>query len=890
MKQPEIIPKMTRRPFNPFSMPTDTDLRFLLLILSVLCASMFFFRWIQSGYDENFASEVSACIEKSGINNLSTIVTLTSANQSYQTCLAATYERILAFVSAGVGAVFFLGLVIGIIRPTWKKYREKIILLKSDDDPVVVTSIQDLGKQIDLKPVPTLLWNPLNRSLSGVAFGGIAKPFIALTGGLVVLFSIDREAFESILLHEFAHIKNRDIRITGFTIAIWYAFLAAGLLPLLIYRVVMSLGGISSQTIKVTLGLGWRVLVLIILVYLIRNSVLQAREFYADLRVREWEGSGETLVRALKSYGDSPSNKTPKALRFHPTVQERVDVLTERIDIYRMGFLEALTAGLNGGIAFPALELFFTQLLTRWQITHLAPIFASLMLAPIIAGVVTTGIWRMVMAARDKQRPTPGIIRLALGLWLGTWIGRNLSFEQFIELRLIQGPLGNQLYSVLFSFILSMVWLALVIAFLHWVRDCAMAWSQPALDAHSVRPFYIGGLAAAGLVLTVIYGPILGAMKLAASPGEFLSTLMVNLSAIPTSVARNPLTTLVFFVFWAFYLMAYLPRWTARPNSPEAAGQSLLIRIKKAAIAGLKAGVVYCLVLLILRIIFRLTLDSIIRGSAEFRLSLYYYGIAFAVITQFLTAAIIIWKTNEGGIYLGMLAAFTAALTATAGFLIENWLFGGIVDLELTWMVFADITNLGSLAIFPLLYLIGILTKRTTKKRLVAGVVSVTAVIFVLTGIWIAHQVVFGIMTPIVSTMPTMSLPVISTVISVPTTFAHIPSTSTLSGLEKGIIGLWYRTRSSDGTDMYLRINPDRTACKWEEAHGSDERKKVLYFENWELDQANPVDQNKYRVTMIYSTGDESPWIYNTSTKQINPEEFKTINYSPSLEEKSCNP
>jgi hypothetical protein len=133
------------------------------------------------------------------------------------------------------------------------------------------------------------------------------------------------------------------------------------------------------------------------------------------------------------------------------------------------------------------------------------------------------------------------------------------------------------------------------------------------------------------------------------------------------------------------------------------------------------------------------------------------------------------------------------------------------------------------------------------------------------------------------------SLPKVSTETPAPATpEASTPFASTPSGLEQGIVGLWHRDRISDAADMYLRINPDRTACKWEEAHGSDVRKRAFDYVNWNLDLANSVGQNKFRLILIHSTIGESPWIFNASTRQIGPEGFDTLNYSPSSENKIC--
>jgi Zn-dependent protease with chaperone function len=81
------------------------------------------------------------------------------------------------------------------------------------------------------------------------------------------------------VLHELSHIRNRDIDQTYLAIAIWRAFVVTALLPL---------AGLLIFSRQLSWPpLLWRVVVLALLVYLLRNSILRAREWDADARVAE---------------------------------------------------------------------------------------------------------------------------------------------------------------------------------------------------------------------------------------------------------------------------------------------------------------------------------------------------------------------------------------------------------------------------------------------------------------------------------------------------------------------------------------------------------------------------------------------------------------------------
>ena len=84
-------------------------------------------------------------------------------------------------------------------------------------------------------------------------------------------------AFDAVILHELAHIKNRDIDQTYLALAIWRAFVVAALLPLAVLLIVTRVLGEPQQLI-------WRVAVTALIVYSLRNAILRSREFDADAR------------------------------------------------------------------------------------------------------------------------------------------------------------------------------------------------------------------------------------------------------------------------------------------------------------------------------------------------------------------------------------------------------------------------------------------------------------------------------------------------------------------------------------------------------------------------------------------------------------------------------
>ena len=94
-----------------------------------------------------------------------------------------------------------------------------------------------------------------------------------------IYFATQPAVFDAIVLHELGHIRNRDIDQTYLAVAIWQAFVVAALLPMA--------GLLISGKLSPPAPLIWRAVVLALLVYLLRNSILRSREFGADARVAE---------------------------------------------------------------------------------------------------------------------------------------------------------------------------------------------------------------------------------------------------------------------------------------------------------------------------------------------------------------------------------------------------------------------------------------------------------------------------------------------------------------------------------------------------------------------------------------------------------------------------
>ena len=117
----------------------------------------------------------------------------------------------------GTAALLLVAAAIMLAAPLWITRRRKLRPLTAADAPAVVEEVAELAREQGLDP-PRLYLEPADASAGGLAFGHPGRYSVAIGGGLVVKQAADPPAFRAVVRHELAHIRNRDVGITYFTI------------------------------------------------------------------------------------------------------------------------------------------------------------------------------------------------------------------------------------------------------------------------------------------------------------------------------------------------------------------------------------------------------------------------------------------------------------------------------------------------------------------------------------------------------------------------------------------------------------------------------------------------------------------------------------------------
>ena len=730
-----------RKPrLNPFAFPSDTDFRFVLLIVMVLGSSMFIYNWLYMGMPGSKVwvnaslkcQELYPNPEDIDIGNWRKDPTdfgnrVTAASR----CLAEANKPIAIWMISGTALLIGLAGIIYWMWPVLKIKRQGLVPLSAEDSPDMIAYLNDLCHEIGLFHPPIFLLDASNLGISGLTFGRKGRYYLAIPGGLVVMFTTDRPAFRAIMLHELAHLRNADVTKTYFTLAIWWAFVVVALVPFAVTS--------FDEGISWIINMVWRVFILALLVYLTRNAVLRSREVYADVRASAWDGPSGSLGRMLERLPRPKMGSWRSMLQVHPDPAERLHALEDTHHLFNMGFWDALGTGIAAMIAFSSISDFLNKLnLSSIEFYGRAWIITGLIVAPLVAGIVGLGVWRSIFASLARAEKPQGTARLGLALSLGVVLGNFISLNSstiFFE----YGPLGW--ISFLGSNIIMGIFLIIILTlFLKWVMVGASGWLEVATTSRSLRFTYLAGLFMASGFLTIFFGLYFSSNSFS---GDFLMGISTISEAITWAllpvemlffnallIFPQSLIFLMFTSLWAFPLAA----WFYRKRLVSASGSSWAfldptfqqltfprqapLRIGLALNIGLKGGLLFCILLLIIRTIIHVSVPETITNTDEYKLILYFLvNLTPAVLIQAGVAAFTTSRIERLGTLHGLFAAFVTGCIMVAGILGINLLFGGGIDLNFAWMVFSQVVNSGALIALVIMYLFSSVNAWRIRRR-----------------------------------------------------------------------------------------------------------------------------------------------------------------------------
>jgi Zn-dependent protease with chaperone function len=533
---------MTNHPpslrLNPFLFPAETDFRFLLLIAAALGTSLAVYGSLVNAF---LRSEFGQTVLRCGFDN---------------TCWDPFERKEAMLMAGGLLVVFLVAYLIYWMMPGWIIHRRRLIPLTDEDGPEMLLYLNRLCQQIDLREAPMFLLDPANPSVTGLAFGRRGRYYIVLSGGLIRYYYTDEPAFQSIVLHELAHLKNADVDKTYFTMAIWYAFLIAAVAPFAI-SLASEIARFGASEFSLTIQVAWRLAVLAVLVYAVRNSVLRMREFYADVQAAAHADSVEPLTRVLAKSSSAPGQWQPFG-PVHPLPEQRQQVLADALPLFGVGFGEALSAGLAIAIAVHN-TVFWLTLLLPVQNEPAAYPMALVLFTPLAIGTVGLGVWRSAFAAVTLGIPSQPLGWISLGLGVGLAAGRMLSLDAAREAM----SANEQWLAVLVSDLCWGMFLAVTLyLFLRWTQASATTWFATVTSPLSLRRATVVSF----VICTALLSWWLGGILLATEISHTLATeslaaiLMVWQTFFAPFVVSWPLGFSAMIMLCIFPLIGWLVR------------------------------------------------------------------------------------------------------------------------------------------------------------------------------------------------------------------------------------------------------------------------------------------------------------------------------------------
>jgi Zn-dependent protease with chaperone function len=349
---------------NPFAFPVETDVRFVLFMVAILALALSLGELTSLVLNPNQPVPYSTNSAFSAVPGQADVFEQNLASNQQ---LVNDAVNALMFPIGLTFVIFTLAIILYLLHPKLLSRQKKLIPLQKEKDHFFYRQTQSLAHMVRVVPAPTVMIGKGLNSQNGQAFGLPQHFFMRLDGGLRLLLRKKPEAFRAIVLHELAHIANRDIGRTYFAQALWSATILLVLLPLSISMgVVFTLSFIGkaldntldlSRLITVTLPtilfIFVQLGVIVAIIAAIRAGLLRTRELYADGRAALW-GAATSLL-ALLERNKNPSNIAQLFAwwRLHPTTQERQSALHNPAYLFQIsmdlpfavGFLFAIVAG-----------------------------------------------------------------------------------------------------------------------------------------------------------------------------------------------------------------------------------------------------------------------------------------------------------------------------------------------------------------------------------------------------------------------------------------------------------------------------------------------------------------------------------------------------------------
>ncbi|MFJ6784310.1 M48 family metalloprotease [Streptomyces yangpuensis] len=506
----------SRRNWSPESVVSGTSTRFALLVFSILVTSAQLFTVLYlllPGHGRDLLTAQTTCERayRERVSDLDlrydievlvndrAVDAMRQAKQAQWACVADENLEMGYWVLGGLTVVLLVAGLLYVVTPLWQQSRPGVAPLQAKR---LRDEIEALMGQVGLHPrtvsfvvstPPVTRGSPdrVTSGLNAVTYGRSGRYVVRLDSGLLQAYGSDREMVRAILLHELAHIRNRDVSIGSAAHALWLAFLGVGTFSTAVVAPlgtrVMPAGELVMEIVRMA------VFATISLCFY--ASVRRLRELHADARAAVLPDTRKGLLQFV---AQASRGGIGHPFAFHPTPQMRCKAITTPDAILRAGIWEGASVGwaamvtATGGVQYGALFM------PVW----VAQLFVTGAVTVLLAGTIAAVVWRTAtLTTQPTQRrhrfPLDVLLGLCCGMLLGDLLGMSLNLRYW-------GSLGHWPELSPTAAVISTALLFVALLFVAtWLTGIADGWPSGGSTAFPRRAW--ASMTAAG---SVVLGPL----------------------------------------------------------------------------------------------------------------------------------------------------------------------------------------------------------------------------------------------------------------------------------------------------------------------------------------------------------------------------------------------
>lgn len=325
-----------------------------------------------------------------------------------------------------VPALILLAAGLYLVLPRWKIRRSRLLAPERVDlDGELCSDLDALVAEAGLQGRVRIGVDPGALTAGAVVFGTGRRPVLRLHSGLLITRITDPRRFRAIVLHELAHIRNGDVRVTYATVALWRVFLVAVLVPSAVFSVYNLVTQRSPAAWHLSSLPAYQLIevaLIVVLVYLSRADILRTREMHADLTaVRRWNVRPAELV-----HEHAPAGRRAfwELWHTHPSWSLRRRTLDAPDPLFSLSASAMFATGLIA-------DIFAGQLYSLTNGPSL--IYQAMATAAVVVAIAGVSLWRAARYAQARGTRSPS------GWGTGFWLGAGLAVGELV----VGGVLGG---------------------------------------------------------------------------------------------------------------------------------------------------------------------------------------------------------------------------------------------------------------------------------------------------------------------------------------------------------------------------------------------------------------------------------------------------------------